>query len=66
MEIRFLYYWELKKHKQPQTKEALPFSKKTANIERIQFNSNEGYRPDHCIDTKFFVIDGTRVNMKLI
>lgn len=44
----------------------MPFPKQAGSIKRIQFNSNEGYRPDHCIDIKFFVIDGTGVNKKLI
>lgn len=51
--------------KQPQTKKGLTIPKQTASIKRIQFNSNEGYRPDRGIDIKFFMIYGLRVSMKL-
>lgn len=50
---------------QPQTKKGLTIPKQTASIKRIQFNSNEGYRPDRGIDIKFFMIYGLRVSMKL-
>lgn len=54
-----------KKTNQNQTKKYLTVPKKALSVKKLKFNSNEGYRPDHCIDIKFFMIYGTRVNVKL-